>query len=155
MKLVVLALLTLSMAAGSFGLHPRDGAALGRPLADAEEAAVREAVSHYLRGHATGDPEEFRKAFHAEMRMQWVRDGQLAQRTAAEYIAGASGQAAADEARRRRQITTVDVTGDAAMAKVVLDYPQALITDYLSLLRVDGEWKVVAKTFHVQPRSQP
>jgi hypothetical protein len=49
-------------------------------------------------------------------------------------------------------VEEVDVTGDAAVAKVVLDYPQARITDYMSLLRVDGEWRIVNKTFHSQPK---
>ena len=35
----------------------------------------------------------------------------------------------------------VDVTGDAAVAKVVLDYPSARFTDYMSLLKIGGEWR--------------
>jgi hypothetical protein len=46
----------------------------------------------------------------------------------------------------------VDVTGDAAVAKVVLDYPNALFTDYMSFLRIGGEWRIVNKTFTVQPK---
>jgi hypothetical protein len=81
-----------------------------------------------------------------------MRDGALSTRTSAEYIAGASGQPAEDEDQRRREITMVDVTGDAAVAKVVLDYPNALFTDYMSLLKIDGEWRIVNKTFTVQPK---
>jgi len=117
-----------------------------------EEEAVRAAAEHYLKGHATGDPEEFRKAFHPELKMFWVKDGALLQRTSAEYIAGASGKPADDEASRKRRIASVDVTGDAAVAKVELDYPKAFITDYLSMLKVNGEWKVVNKIFTVKSK---
>jgi hypothetical protein len=47
----------------------------------------------------------------------------------------------------------VDVTGTAAVARVVLDYPNAHFTDYLSLLKINDEWKVVNKIFHVEPRA--
>jgi len=79
--------------------------------------------------------------------MRFVRDGALQMRTFRDYIAGANGAPAADEASRRRRILSVDVTGDAAMGKVELDYPQARLTDDLSLLKVDGEWTIVGKIF--------
>lgn len=119
---------------------------------DSPEREVRDALQHYLQGHATGDPEHFRQIFHPEAKLFSVRDGQLAQRTSAEYIAGVSGRPAADEAQRRRSIEHVDVAGDAAIARIVLDYPRARYVDYMSLLRVNGEWKIVNKTFHMEPR---
>lgn len=144
MKTRILAL-AASLAVAAAPTHART------PRAD-DEAGVRAALQHYLDGHATGQAAHFAAAMHPEMRMFWVRDGGLTQRTRAEYVAGASGRPAADEARRRRWIEEVDVTGDAAVGKVVLDYPQARITDYMSLLRVDGEWRIVNKTFHSQPK---
>lgn len=78
--------------------------------------------------------------------------GQFAQRTSAEYIAGASGKPAADEAARKRSIESIDISGNAAIAKVVLDYPQVRFTDYMSLLKVGDEWKIVNKTFYAQPK---
>jgi hypothetical protein len=41
------------------------------------------------------------------------------------------------------------------VGKIVLDYPNALITDYMSLLKIDGEWKIVNKIFTVQPKPYP
>ena len=79
--------------------------------------------------------------------MLFVRGGALQMRTFPDYIAGASGKPAADESLRRRRILSVDVTGDAAIGKIELDYPQAKLTDYMSLLKVDGEWKIVGKIF--------
>ena len=117
-----------------------------------EEAAVRAAVQHYLLGHATGDGSHHEMVFHPQAKLFWMRDDSLNTRTSAEYIAGSSGSPAEDEDQRRREITMVDVTGDAAVAKVVLDYPTALFTDYMSLLKIDGEWRIVNKTFTVQPK---
>lgn len=117
-----------------------------------EEAAVRATLQRYLNGHATGRGEEFAAAMHGEMRLMSVREGKLSQRTAAEYVALWTGRPAPDEARRRRWIESVDVTGSAAQAKIVLEHPTARLTDYMNLLKVDGEWKIVNKIVHAEPR---
>lgn len=115
-----------------------------------DEAGARAAVNHYLAGHATGSPDEFRAAFHPKAMLYWNKDGAFAERASADYIAGASGKPAPDEAQRRRAIESLDVTGNAAMAKVVLDYPSVKFTDYLSLVKADGEWRIVNKIFNVE-----
>lgn len=115
-----------------------------------EEAAVRAALDHYAQGHATGEGAHFAAAMHGDGRMLWVREGKLNVRTFPEYIGGAKGSPAADEAQRRRRIVSVDVTGDAAVGKIELDYPSAKLTDYMSLLKVEGEWRIVGKIFHTE-----
>ncbi len=122
---------------------------------DTEEEGVRQALNYYLQGHATGDGENFKKAFHTEAKLFWMREGQLTQRTSAEFVAGASGKPAADEALRKRWIESIDITGNAAVAKVVLDYPNARYTDYMSLLKIGDEWKIVNKTFYTVAKTQP
>jgi hypothetical protein len=117
-----------------------------------DAAGARKAVELYLQGHATGKVEPFREAFHPELKMFFNRDGAFTQRTAAEYLAGVKGSAAPDEARRKRRIVSLDVTGDVGVAKVELDYPEALLTDYLTVMKVDGTWRIVHKVFHRQAR---
>ena len=117
------------------------------------EAAVRKAIEdHYFKAHATGSGESLKGMFIDEGRMMWVQDGQLRTRTSADYIGGFSGKPAADEAKRKRRILMVDVTGDAAVAKVELDNPGARLIDYFTLLRLGGEWKIVHKSFVRMPQ---
>lgn len=122
---------------------------------NAEEAAVREAIEHYFRGHATGQGEHFRKVFHPDAKLFAIRDGKYWQLTSEEYIARASGKAPDDEAQRKRKIESVDISGNAAIVKVVLDYPQVKFTDYMSMLKIDGVWRIVNKTFYAEPRAKP
>lgn len=112
-----------------------------------EEAAVRAAIEHYFRAHATGLGEHHRKVFHPEAKLFWINEGKFTQRTSEEYIAGSPGRPAPDEAQRKRTIEMIDITGDAAVVKLVLDYPNAKLTDYMSLLKIDGEWRIVNKIF--------
>ncbi len=57
------------------------------------------------------------------------------------------GKAAKDGARGGRKLPLVDVAGDMALVKVELDYPKVKFTDYLSMLKIDGKWTVVNKTY--------
>jgi hypothetical protein len=117
----------------------------------ASHAAIRVAVDHYFKGHATGDGSHFAKVFHPDAKLFWIGpDGSVMQRTAADYIKGASGTPALDDAQRTRRIVSIDVTGTAAMVKVELDYPTAKFTDYFSMVERKGEWWIVNKTYHVQ-----
>jgi hypothetical protein len=114
----------------------------------AADAGPRAALDLYLKGQATGDGEYYRRAFHPDAKIQGNRDGKLVSRTREEFAAGAGGQPAADEAQRKRRIVSVDVVDDAAFAKLELDYPKVKFTDYMTLLKVDGEWKIMSKVYH-------
>jgi hypothetical protein len=67
------------------------------------------------------------------------------QRTSGDYIAGAPGKPAAT--KLSASVVSVDVTGNPASAKIELDYPNARLTDYMSLVKIGGEWKIVNKIF--------
>lgn len=118
-----------------------------------DELAVRAVLELYLRSHATGEGEHVARAFHPQLVMYYFRDGELRSRTAADYVAGHTGSPARDEALRRRWIETVDVTGTAAMAKVVLDYPAVRFTDYFTLVKIGDDWKIMNKVFHSEAKA--
>jgi len=117
-----------------------------------DKDAVMIPLENYLKGHATGDGEFFKSAFHTEGNLIWIRDGKFTTRSFADFIAGASGKPPADEAQRKRRIGTVDVVGNAAIATIILDYPTIKFTDYMTLLKINGEWKIVNKTFFAEPK---
>ena len=119
----------------------------------AVDAAVRAPLEAYLRGHATGRAEDFRPAFHPDAQLWGMRNGALIRMTSEEYINRASGSPAADEAQRRRWIESIDVTGDTAVAKIVLDYPAVRFTDYMALSRIDGRWVIINKMFQAEPKA--
>ncbi len=120
---------------------------------DAEKEAARVPLENYLKGHATGDGEYMKKAFHTEGNMIFIRDGKYTTRSFADYIAGFTGKPAADEAKRKRWIESVDIAGNAAAAKIILDYPVVKFVDYMTLLKINGEWKIINKSFYAEPKA--
>jgi len=119
---------------------------------EADTAGARVPVENYIKAHATGDAAFIRKAFHPDAKIYSYRDGKVQALTVEEFAKLFSGKPAADEAQRVRRIENVDVTGSAGSAKVYLDYPNVAFTDYMSLLKVDGEWKIINKTFNGVPK---
>ena len=115
-------------------------------------AAARKPLEAYLQGHATGDGAWMRKAFLPTAHIEGIRDGKFLSWTTDEYIAGFKGKPADDEAKRKRSIDAVDINGNAAMARITLDYPSGVFTDYLVLLKVDGEWKIANKVWTRTPK---
>ena len=120
-----------------------------------EKDAVRIPLENYIKAHATGDPEYARKAFYKEGNMIWVRDGKYTVESFDAFIKRAfTGKPAADEEQRKdhRRIEAIDITGNAAVAKIVLDYPTVKFVDYMTLLKFDGEWKIINKSFYAEPK---
>jgi hypothetical protein len=120
--------------------------------APADVAAARVPLENYIQGHATGNGDFMRKAFHTDARIMSFRDGKMAGLTTGEFAARFNGKPAADEAQRKRRIKVLEITGNAGSAKIVLDYPTVTFTDYMSLLKVGDEWKIVNKVFYAEPK---
>lgn len=118
-----------------------------------ENELVRVPLEKYLKGHATGDPEMIRQAFHKDARINAYRDGNLLNLSAEEFAGRFNGKAAPDESKRKRSIDLVEINGNAAIARITLDYPTVKFTDYMSLLKINGEWKIINKTFYADSKT--
>ena len=117
------------------------------PADSAARTAVRAVVSRYLHGLKFNDTTGFHDAFRPDARLFWVRrDGTLGQLTQADWYRGFAASAGKEEPGDLR-IDRVDVTDDAASVKVVEVYPKEIYVDYLNLLRIGNEWRIVNKIY--------
>lgn len=119
-----------------------------------EKELARVPLDNYLQAHITGDPEFIRKAFYPDAKIMSFREGKLSSMRVEEFSALFTGTPAKDETQRKRKIESLDVSGTAASAKIVLDYPAVKFTDYMNLLKIDGEWKIVNKSFFAEPKKK-
>jgi hypothetical protein len=115
----------------------------------ADEAAIRQTVQYYFDGGKNRDSLTLRKAFHPEARMLFAREGKLVVVPIGEYITrvGSESLKPGEVDSTERKVVSVDVVGDAAVAKLELKRPNAVLIDYMSLLKVDGRWLIVNKIF--------
>ena len=108
---------------------------------------VLEPLQAYIRGHATGDPAHFRRAFLPTAHVEGLREGRFVSWTLEEYCALFGGTPAADEADRRRRIERVDVEGTVGTATMTLWHGPDTFTDVFVLIRVDDEWRIANKAY--------
>ncbi|HWA57006.1 MAG TPA: nuclear transport factor 2 family protein [Gemmatimonadales bacterium] len=136
------ALLALSLAA----------APLAAQSISPDTTQVRTVVETYLHGLKFNDVPSFRRAFWPDAKLFFVRrDGQLGQLSQEDWYAGFA-KTAGQEEKGDLRIAALEVTRDVASVKVVEDYPGSRYTDYLSLVRFNGEWRIVNKIFTAEKR---
>ena len=115
------------------------------------EAQVRAVVERYLHGLKFNNPKDFEAAFWPEARLMFIKkDGSIGQLTQQEWykmFAGAEGK----EEQGTLKILAVDVTDNAASVKVIETYPKSVYVDYLNLLHINGEWRIVNKIYTSRP----
>lgn len=120
-----------------------------------EKELVKIPLENYIKAQATGNGDFIRQAFHKDARIMAFRDGKLLNLSVEEFAGRFNGKTAEDEAKRKRSFEILEISGNAAIARINLDYPTVKFTDYMSLLKIDGEWKIVNKSFHAEPKVQP
>jgi metallo-beta-lactamase class B len=111
----------------------------------------RVAIERYFAAHALGKSEFIIQAFTSAAKIEFVEGGAAKQWSRDEF-AERFQQPAPDEYRRVRRIERLDTSGTAASAVLTLDYPQVRFTDHVSLLQIDGQWKIVGKVFSADRR---
>ena len=124
--------------------------------ASEDEREIRELLSrHYLRGMDELSFEVFAPAFHPSARLAFVTGGELALLDLTEWRARLDS-IRADEShpllheRSKKHVDDIDVAGDVARATVRFVFPSRTYTDFLQLVRGGGEWRIIAKTFHLE-----
>ncbi|HEX6060240.1 MAG TPA: nuclear transport factor 2 family protein [Gemmatimonadaceae bacterium] len=121
-------------------------AATAAPRESADEAAIRQTVQLYFDGG-----EKLNQAFHADARMLYAKEGHLKVVPIADFIAKSIAWSAkpkdAAYVEPVKRVASIDVAGNAAIAKLEITKPGWVTTDYMSLLKVDGQWVIVNKIF--------
>lgn len=111
-----------------------------------ENTLVRETVQKYIDGTAEGKPELISEAFHEDLNLYSIKDNNLKVLSGKTYISWYE-----DRKKRNRvgRIVSVDVTNDIALAEVEIKMPSynKVYTDYLMLLKIEGTWKIVHKSY--------
>lgn len=116
--------------------------------------AVDRVMQKMMRAFETGDANLAFEVFRRDgMVLGYsASKGHVVTQTAEEWAKGFPGKPADDEAQRKRSYEIVDVTENAAVVKVMLDYPGWKGLDYLALSKIDGKWMIVSKSWSGQTK---
>lgn len=116
-----------------------------------EEAAVLEAVYAYINGRNGGNATLLNRAFYKGADLRYIKENELQIWTAENYISKTQPGRKLDCTAR---VIAVDIMGNAAQAKVEIEYATATYVDYLLLLRHDHQWRIATKSFAKIPHPE-
>ncbi len=113
----------------------------------ADTAGIRAAALDYAEGWYTGDATRMARAVHPELVKRIVivdqNNGQaVVQGMGATWLVNGARRGGGKDTpkdRQRKDIPYIDITGNAAVAKLVM----ADWVDYLQLGKLDGRWQIV------------
>lgn len=115
-----------------------------------ENDAIASTIQHYIDGARSGRSEDMRPVFHAGATIFGYVGDDLFAGPIQTLFDWHDGNGAATELEAR--IASVDVCGTCATVRLELDnWTGHRFTDMFTLLKVDGEWKIISKIFYLHP----
>lgn len=114
--------------------------------AQTEFENINKVLLDYIEGTANGKPNRVRNAFHKELNLYHIKNDSLVTWKGKGYVDNIKP---GKKSNRIGRIVSIDVENDAAMAKIEIVMPQRkrIYTDYMMLLKVEGQWKIIHKSF--------
>ena len=113
-------------------------------------AEIETVVKDYFHGYLRAEADQVGRAFHPDARLLAVEDGKLERTDVPDWLENIRSRREKGDLREAEtRIAGVDLTGDAAVVKAVLRFPKFQFTDYLSLLKLNGAWRIVNKIYTV------
>lgn len=115
-----------------------------------ELQAIGATTQDYFEGMYRRDMDRLRKAFNPGALLIGHYQGALVQIPLDKWLAMVESKPAPCDSGEAfdMRIVSVDVTGQVAVVKVVDLYFGLRYTDYLTMIKVDGQWRIVNKAFH-------
>src|SRR6185436_6249871 len=116
--------------------------------AQTDEQGVRACLENYM----SGEGDRVEKAFHPSATMKYIdiQTKEFKDVPIADYIARV--KADTNKMERKIEIVSLNIEGDAAQAKIRIETPTATLYDYMNLLKIGNEWKIVSKIFSRQQK---
>lgn len=105
-----------------------------------DSAAVRSTVTDYIEAYYTGDAARMEKVLHADYVKHQIHGNMAVREQTAADLVQAARSGRGTRMANKEQVTVLDVVGNIASAKLVTPG----WTDYLTLTRTDGQWKILS-----------
>ena len=98
--------------------------------------------------YMSGSGDRVEKAFHSSATMKYVdyKTGEFKDVPIAEFISRVKNNPNAGK-DRKIEIVSMNIEGNAAQAKIKIETGTVVMNDYMNLLKINGEWKIVSKIF--------
>jgi hypothetical protein len=122
----------------------------GNAIDLAEYDAILNTIQLYIDGGKTGDTTKMKEAFHPDATIFGYVGGDLFAGPIQQLFDWNDQNGAAKELQGR--IASMDIIETIATVRLELDnWTGHRFTDLFTLLKVDGQWRIINKVFHLHP----
>ncbi len=120
------------------------------PTSVSEYDVIADVVQHYIDGARSGRGDDMKPAFHKDATIFGYAGTDLFAGPIQRLFAWNDENGQATELQAR--IASIDLIDTVATVRLELDnWTGHRFTDLFTLLKVDGEWKIINKVFHLHP----
>ena len=120
------------------------------PTTVSEHDAIARTVQQYVDGGKSGRSEEMQAAFHPDATIFGYAGPDLFAGPIQKLFDWNDQNGPATDLQS--QVANIDIAGTIATARLELDnWTGHRFTDMFTLLKVDGEWKIISKVFYMHP----
>ena len=113
---------------------------------------IETVLTYYLDGGTNGDSVMFSKAFQPDGQMRFMRNDTVMNVSLKDFMARMRNTGTKTD--RKTKIENIQVFGNAASAKLTIEYPTFYFHDIMSLLKTKDGWKIVGKIFYREEKSR-
>ena len=119
-----------------------------KAVATSEHNAVIAVAEKYVDGLRIGSPERLEEAFHEQAVMYGFTNGKLLGGSISNLYEFVRDNGKAPDITTRLDVLAITPTPAVVRVDMEQDAIGADYNDYLTLIRIDGAWKVIAKVYH-------
>ena len=122
-----------------------------------DTAALSEAVQRYFDLMYDADISRFDRVFRATAQLHGFRGAEMSMWPAQKFKEVLAGRPSPKSlnAPRQEEILLMDfASADQALAKVRVRINDTVFVDYLTFHRIDGDWLITSKAYHVESNAQ-
>lgn len=132
-----------------------EGQSAAKAVGASEIKAALVPIENYIKALETENLDYAQRAFHKDARMIGVNARGYYSNPISEFMKNMDGKPQDDEALRVRSIEMIDITPTSGVVRLELVYPDIIFVDHMSLVKIEGEWKIVQKLFHAMRPPAP
>ncbi len=114
---------------------------------DTEVQGIEATLNNYLTGFLTGNAQLIKKAFTADATMKMVEKETYGSYNAIEALT--DGIKPLPKTTKTR-IVSINNSGNAGSAQLEIQLADLTYIDFMQLLKIKGEWKIVSKIYYTR-----
>jgi hypothetical protein len=123
---------------------------------ESDYSLIEKTLHYYLDGDLMDDFEVIKKGFHKNATMKSIssKTGKYRESIALDVFKTADKRTL-PKPNIKSRIVYINITGTTASAKLETESQRAIVSDYMHLLKIDGEWQIVSKIYNVKFKDKP